>query len=155
MINFEDINWDDINSNITDNFTVHELTYLPSWQIHHTPSQDEKQNLYNLALKMEEIREFLGKAINVHVAIRPTVVNCPNSPYNGRNYNAIVGGAPKSAHIYGLAMDFNPYEMICDEARLLLEPQLATMNIRMEKRPGSSWVHCDLFLPSPNRYFIP
>lgn len=152
---FEDINWLDPKCQITPHFTVKDALWLPSWQVLHQPSEAEKANLFKLMNKMEEIREYLGRPINVHVTLRPLSVNAPGSPYHGRNYNAAIGGAPKSAHTLGLAMDFNPYSMTCDDARAALERELVPMNIRMENKPASNWVHIDLMPPNPNRYFKP
>lgn len=150
-----DIDWTNINSQVTEHFTVHELTYLPSWLIHHIPSDEEKLNLIALATKMELVRAFIEKPINVHVTIRPTSVNCPG-PYNGRNYNSLVGGAPKSGHVLGKSMDFNFYEMQCDEGRMLLLPKLEEFDLRMEKRDGSNWIHLgNDWQFGMNRYFIP
>jgi hypothetical protein len=150
------IDWTDPKSQVTTNFTVHELTYLPSWQIWHLPNEIEQANLIRLATKMEEIRDYIERPINVHVTIRPVVVNSPGSGYNGRNYNALVGGAPHSAHILGLAMDFNPYSMMCDECRVILQYKLEEFDIRMENRDGN-WVHLDLIEPLPGgkRFFKP
>jgi len=151
-----DINWSDPKCQVTEHFTVHELTYLPTFQVHHVPSEQEQQNLLALANKMEEIREYIGKAINCHVTIRPICVNAPGTPYHGRNYNALVGGALRSGHIQGKCMDFNFYEIVCDEGRLLLETELERLNIRMEKRPGSNWIHVGIdWEPGMSRYFLP
>lgn len=151
------INWLDPKAKVTENFTVRELCWLPSWGIMHQPNEEEQANLLKLANKMEEIREFIGKAINVHVAIRPSSVNCPGSGYHGRNYNSSVGGAPNSAHQKGLAMDLNFYSMTCDEARYILERELIKFDLYMERKPGSSWVHLNLEdgVKRSNRYFIP
>ena len=152
-----DIDWTDPTAKISANFTVREACYLPSWQIMHTPSAAEQARILVAAQYMEAVRAFLERPINVHVWIRPVSVNCPGSPYHGRNYNALVGGAPQSAHITGDAVDWNPYSMGCEEARYLLLPKLAEMGLRMENRAGSNWVHLDNRTPPPkgNRFFLP
>ena len=145
--------WTNLDSLVSPHFTVRELTYLPSWQVCHIPTESEKNNLTALANKMEELRSFLALPINVHCAIRP-ILNNVNSGRNGQDYNTFVGGAPKSAHIVGLALDWDCGQD-CDETRYVLNPQLENFNIRMENNPKSNWVHIDLMPPNPNRFFIP
>lgn len=144
------IDWNDKKSKITPHFTVHDATWLPTWEIYHIPSEEEKANIIKTAEKLELIREYIDRAINVHVWIRPLKVNAPGTIYNGRNYNLAVGGAPRSAHISGLAVDWNPYKMTCSEARIILIPMLAEYKIRMENIEGN-WVHIDLNDPAPGR----
>jgi zinc D-Ala-D-Ala carboxypeptidase len=136
-------------------FKWKELLYLPSWNIYHTPSDIEIENLTKLAHKMDEIRDYLENPVNVNCAIRPMAVNCPGSRFHGKNYNQAVGGAQASAHIVGLAMDFTVSRMTCDDARFHLKSQLNFYNVRMENKPGAGWVHLDLYEPKPNRFFIP
>jgi hypothetical protein len=153
---FMDIDWSNPKSQISEHFTVHDATYLPSWGIYHTPSDAEKANILKMAEKMELIRAYIEKPIVVHVWIRPMSVNCPGTIYNGKNYNSVVGGALKSAHILGLAVDWNPEGETCEDARQVLLSQLANFDIRMENRNGN-WVHCDtgVLLPGGNRFFRP
>lgn len=131
---------------LTDHFTVKEALWLPTWGRLATSADglDEvtKANLVKLFHKMDQIRETLGKPINVHVSYRPAA------------YNAQIGGAQHSAHVLGLACDFDAGED-CDATRATLEPLLEQLGVRMERKPGSGWVHIDLMSPHPNRYFIP
>jgi hypothetical protein len=151
------IDWKDPKAPISTHFTVKDALYLPSWQIMHIPSEAEQAKILVTAQFMEVVREFLGRPINVHVWTRPVCVNAPGTSYSGRNYNALVGGAANSAHIYGDAVDWNPSSMVCDEARHLLQPKLVEFGLRMENKPGSNWVHLDNrpVLPGHNRFFIP
>lgn len=136
-------------------FTWHDALFLPSWKTHHTPSQDEIDNLTRVFQKLEVIRDFLGCPINVHCAIRP-ILNNPSSPHNGEDYNQLVGGASHSAHRVGLAVDWNPVGMTCDEGKAKLMAKLQEFDIRMENNgQGASWIHIDLIPAHPNRYFIP
>lgn len=156
-MNFEDINWSDPNSPISVNFTVREALWLPSWGVYHTPSDAEKQNIFDMANKMEQVRSALGDhPINVNCWIRPTCVQCDSAKFQGRNYNAAVGGAPLSAHIAGKAVDFTVSTVTCDDARYMLTSDLETINLRMEKKPGSGWIHLgNDWAPGKTRYFIP
>ena len=152
------INWDDKNSKISKYFTVHEATYLPSWGIYHTPSEDEKLNIVEMAGKMDQVRDFIGESIKVHCWIRPTTVNSPQNEKNGKDYNGFVGGAPKSAHIVGKAVDWSVVGKKtteqCDNIRKLLEPKLEEFQIRMEDHSGP-WVHNDIYPPNNNKRYFP
>lgn len=152
------IDWSNPASQISDHFTVKEATYLPSWGVYHSPSDQEKANILIAADMMEKIREYLGeKPINVNCWIRPLSVNCDSPRYMGRNYNQFVGGAQNSAHLVGLAVDFTVSTMTCNDVRYLLESQLEEFQMRMERKPDSSWVHADMRQPLPghSRYFVP
>lgn len=147
----------DYKSKITEHLTWGEALLLPSWQTYHQPSDAEQQNIIILAHKLEMVRDYLGGlSLNVLCWIRPTYVNAPGNPGNGRNYNAYVMGAPHSAHIKGLACDFTISTMTCDEVRYHLAPKLEEFDLRMEKKPGSGWVHLgsDWEL-GKTRYFLP
>lgn len=145
-----DTNWDDPKSKLSPHFTVHDATWLPSWQVYHQPSDEEKEAILRTAEKLEKVREVLGKPLNVHCWIRPDKVICRGA-YNGRNYNAHVGGAKKSAHRLGLACDFNPIGMTCGDAKELLNPKLEELDVRMEDNGTGNWVHIDLVKPAPGR----
>lgn len=143
-------------SKLSKYFTLKEATYLPKWNTCHIPSTEELENIKKLALVMDKVREFLGTPCNVHVWIRPTALNNPESEHNGKNYNELVKGAKKSAHIEGIAVDCDFEGMTCDEARAKLEPKLEEFGLRMEKNSGSSWIHLDLReVNGGRRYFIP
>lgn len=151
-----DINWQDPKCKISPHFTVKDATYLPSWDIYHKPSEEEKEAILKTAAKMELIREYIDKPIFINCWIRPEYVNCPGSTYHGRSYNAFIGGAPKSAHRFGLAVDFHVAALTASDARSLLMPKLEEFGIRMENLDRASWVHIDLNPPvNKNRYFKP
>jgi Peptidase M15 len=150
-------NWADPKSLISKYFTVEEALFLPSFKCLHTPSLSEQDNIANLAITMDKVREYLGKPIKVHVWIRPTAVNCPSSTHNGEDYNARIGGAKHSAHISGRAVDWSVPGKSCDEVRNKLISKLQELGLRMEDLPGSSWVHLDTAPPGPSghRFFVP
>lgn len=151
------MDWTNPEEKISNHFTVKEACWLPSWQVMHCPSEEEKANILKQAAKMDAIREFLGVAIHVHCWIRPGALNNPDSDKNGQDYNAFVGGAHNSTHKLGLATDYSASGMNCDDVRALLEPKLDEWELRMEKLPNSNWVHNDCGdLPAGgHRYFIP
>jgi len=150
------LDWTNPHSMISKHFSVKEALWLPSWQVLHIPSEDEKANILKQAAKMDLIREFLGVPINIHCWIRP-VLNNPASEHNGQDYNALVKGAKNSAHKIGLATDYDAKGLNCDDVRAKLEPKLDEWELRMEKMPGGNWVHndCAPLAPGGHRYFIP
>lgn len=149
------IDWTNPRSPISRFFTVHEATFLPSWAIHHTPSDAEKEAILRTALWMDRVRDLLMRPIDVHCWIRPTSVNCPGTPHHGENYNAFKGGASHSAHILGRAVDFDAGKP-CHEDREILLPKLEALGLRMEDREGP-WIHLDDMpvLPGHARFFKP
>ena len=148
------IDWTNPQYAISKHFTVKEACYLPSWDVMHIPSEDEKQNIVKHAAKMDLIRDYLGVPLSVHCWMRP-ILNNPESEHNGQDYNALVKGAKNSAHKVGLATDYNAEGLNCDEVRAKLESKLEEWDLRMEKNPGSDWVHNDSAPVISTRYFIP
>lgn len=142
------IDWDNPYENVSEFFTVREALFLPSWGRMATENDglddQVKENLVNLFGTMDTIREMLGKPIIVHVAYRP------------KTYNTAIGGAISSAHILGKAVDWDCREN-CDDTRRKLIRLLNPLEIRMENREGSNWVHIDTMhvVDGGNRYFIP
>jgi Peptidase M15 len=152
------IYWSNPDTMISKYFSVYEATYLPSWNIWHTPSEEEKANILKVAAKMDCIREFLDEPINVHVWIRPGAVNCPGSEWHGKDYNAFIKGAPRSSHKTGEAVDWSVAGKRtaegCAEVRAKLLPRLEEWGIRMEDIVGT-WVHIDIGAVVSNRFFKP
>jgi hypothetical protein len=149
------MDWLDPKEHISKWFTVKEALWLPSFECLHIPSEQEKQDILIQAGRMDLIRDYIGKPINVHVWIRPIVTNCPGNPNDQKNYNALVGGAENSMHIYGKATDWDCGED-CDITRFNLRPVLEQFNIRMEFGT-TTWIHtdCKEVAPYMKRYFIP
>ena len=97
-----------------------------------------------MVVSMEEIRKIFNKPIIVHVWTRPTSVNQPTSAHHGGNYNLAVGStATKSMHIVGSAVDYHIQDVSCDDARKILIPLLPKLNLRMEDKKSSTWIHND------------
>lgn len=148
-----DIDWSNPKAKISKHFTVGEALYLPKWDCYHIPSDDEKEAIVRHAANMDRVREELGVPCVVHCWIRPGSANCPESSHHGEDYNALCGGAKASRHMKGDATDYHPVGMTCDEARSKLEPKLEEFDMRMEKAPGTNWVHNDSGPVISNRYF--
>jgi uncharacterized protein YcbK (DUF882 family) len=88
--------------------------------------------------------------------IRPKSTNAPGHAGHNKDYNKFVKGAPRSAHIPGLAVDFSIEGVDCDRLRKLLVPKLEEFDCRMESLHGAGWVHMDLMSPTEGRrYFKP
>jgi uncharacterized protein YcbK (DUF882 family) len=138
------IDWTNPKSFISVYFNVKEALWLPTWNRMATEKDGlgpiQKDNIIKLMQTMDRIRVLLNKPIVVHVAFRPY------------SYNKLIGGAPKSAHVQGMACDFSVPGMSCDDVRKMLLPHLDEFNIRMENLPGSSWVHIDTKSVSSSSY---
>lgn len=145
MIDWKTIDWTNPAAKVGRYFSVHEALYIPSWRVQHVPSDREKQNICLHAAAMDKARELVGKPFNVHCWIRPTSVNAPGTTAHGKNYNKLVGGATRSQHIGGLAVDFSCFTsgINCDKVRDLVRPHLEEFKLVMEEYPGSGWVHLD------------
>lgn len=143
------MDWTNPKDKIAQYFTIKEALFLPTWNRMASTSDGlndkYKSNLLKTFTIMDKIRVFLGQPIIVNVAYRPPV------------YNQLIGGAKKSAHMFGLAVDFHVPGMSCDEVRKKLLPKLAEFRIRMEDLPGSNWVHIDARFVPPGglRFFKP
>lgn len=143
------IDWTKSDSKIAKYFTVKEALFLPTYGrlANEADGLNDrvKANLVRTFAVMDKIRELFGKPIMVHVAYRPEA------------YNKLIGGSLKSAHIFGLAVDFHVVGMSCDDVRKELLSKLDILGIRMEDMPHSNWVHIDLrqVTSGGRRFFIP
>lgn len=140
------IDWACATSNITDHFLVGDCIALHAWNRLATEedglTEDGRQKLIVLCVKMEEIRAFLNCSINVHCMFR------------SQDYNAkVVKAIPNDVHAQMLAVDFdcNGHYTI-DELHTKLEPELEKFGMRME-RNTPTWVHLDLHPVVNARYF--
>lgn len=144
--------WDPISKH----FTYKEALWLPSWARMGNASDglDDKviARLQYLTSKMDLVREYFNKPINVHVTWRPAA------------YNTQVNGAKNSAHCAAqdvdAAMDFDVIGLSCDDvkAMILKDNKLEEWGMRMEDNgKGASWVHLDTRAPLPGhpRFFKP
>ena len=102
-----------------------------------------RENLIKVCGKLQEIRDMYGKPIKINSGFRPT------------KYNRHIGGASRSMHTKGGAIDFKIKGVSCDVVRKDLEPRLKELGLRMEDLPKSNWVHIDIKPVGRNRYFKP
>ena len=80
------------------NFSMDELTHSDTAARHgidNTPNDNQKENLYKLAMEMEDVRELLNN--------KPIFVS---SGYRCLALNELLGSKKTSSHIKGLAVDF-------------------------------------------------
>lgn len=175
-----EVNWNDPKSKLSENFSVKEALYLPSWGAQHVPSEEEKKAIKGIAEKVTKainiLEKKLGKQlqVSVHAWMRPGQANIPGSKWNGGDYNRYIyetqvwknltpeqkaqKKVPNSPHKTGHAIDFHivGYEgkAKCAEIRQLLLPHLEELGLRMEDLEGG-WVHLDDLPVVHNRFFKP
>jgi len=143
------IDWTNPSALVTPHFSVAEAIYLHRWERLATPEDGLtyaiKDQIILIFTVAEKVRDILGVPLLTVDTYRP------------KKYNTLIGGAVDSAHVYGMAYDFSPAKMNCDDARLILVPRLVSLGIRMEKLKGACWIHIDnRQVPvGGNRYFVP
>lgn len=170
----EDVDWSNPQAPISKYFTVHNATYLPSWKVHHQPTDQQKANILKIAQKMDLVREMLGSPIIVTAWMRPGQAICPGSEWDGKDYNRYIyetqvwknlsdeekaqKHVPASPHKDGEAVDWVLVgkEGVdgCNEVRQLLLPKLEEWQLRMEDIQGN-WVHLDIRAVINSRFFKP
>jgi hypothetical protein len=159
----DSIDWSDGDAKLTRYFTVKEAIWLPRWNRLAEEADGlthaVKCRLVTLLLLMDEVREFFGRPISVHVCYRPS------------KYNALVKGARSSAHLASVnrsgqplrddqmeaAIDFHVAGVDCDEARQRINDDglLDRLGLRMEQMDGGNWVHLDNRAPGAGgRFFV-
>lgn len=150
------LDWSNPNSKISKYFTVKDALILREWK--RLANQDDglteeiKANILKTAKKMDVIRDFINKPILIKSWLRPP------------KYNVAIGGALKSAHMDGLAVDWwtdqngdgNLNGEDCDLLKEILIPKLREWDIRMEDNgKGARWIHIDLKPVKNSRFFKP
>jgi len=133
-------------------FSYAEALWLPKWG----RMANESDGLNALILerlvvtfkKLDLVCEYFDRPINIHCAYRPEF------------YNKFVGGAADSAHVLGMAVDFDVKSLSCETAisMILKDDMLDKWNMRLENNGKSpSWCHLDdrEISPGGHRYFKP
>ena len=115
----------------------------PKWEVHVVPSLEKRKNIELVAEKLDQIQKYFKRPIIITSWLRAQV------------YNELIGGATKSQHTLGCAVDFYIDGLSCDEVRTALQPKLEEMKIRCEDKKNASWVHIDLGTPVFGRFFKP
>lgn len=139
---------------ISNHFTWNEAAYLPSWGRMATEADgltvQVLDSLKDTFTRLDKVRDFLGVPIVVLCAFRPVA------------YNALVGGAARSPHLEGKAVDFHCDELTADQIRqkILDAKKLEEWDLRMEDPSAlvhRGWVHLDTRKPEFEhpRFFKP
>lgn len=174
------IDWNNPEYKISKHFTVKESIYLNSWHVFHHPTNDQKKAILEIAVSIDKVcdilSEKLGKpvGISVHAWMRPSVALCPNTPWDGQDYNKWIywnqvwvgltdaekaaKHVPLSPHRTGHAVDFHVLGFEgpegCAKIRQMILPHLEELGLRMEDISGG-WVHLDNLPVVHQRFFKP
>jgi hypothetical protein len=139
------IDWTDPDCQVTDHFTVRDCLWLHG-SYNRLATEDDGVDLdkmLTLCQVLEQVREILGCAMNVHCMFR------------SQAYNQSQGIHPAAdVHSMSEACDFDcGSALTIQEVKDKLEPVLGKLGIRMEKGT-TTWVHVDLHKVGPSgRYF--
>ena len=90
--------------NLSEHFTLDEMTYTDHREFDNTPNEQETENLKRAAALMEQVRTLLG-AKPVHI----------NSAFRCKQVNDAVGSKDTSQHRLGCAVDFRHPELTPDQ----------------------------------------
>lgn len=124
-----EINWNNPNYKISDYFSVREVTQGDSNRVPET--KNLRNNVVELANKLDEVREQWGSPILVTSWYRPPHVN------------RMVGGVKNSQHLYGRAADIKPANGKVAEFADWLDQGLWS-DKAMHYYPVKRFVHVDL-----------
>jgi hypothetical protein len=91
-------------TNLTENFTLEELTHTDHREFNNEPNESEIENLKRLATFLEQIKTILGG--------KPIMVN---SAFRCKQVNDAVGSKDTSQHRIGCAADIRVPNMTPDE----------------------------------------
>lgn len=117
--------------NLTEHFTLEELTHTDHRQFDNTPNDAEIANLVRLAEFLEKVKEVLGG--------KPIIVN---SAFRSAEVNRAVGSSDKSQHRRGCACDFRVPGMTPDE----VVKAIVASDLKYDQciREFNSWIHISI-----------
>jgi hypothetical protein len=117
--------------NLTEHFTLEELTRTDHRQFDNTPNDAEIANLVQLAEFLEKVKEVLGG--------KPIIVN---SAFRSAEVNRAVGSSDKSQHRRGCACDFRVPGMTPDE----VVKAIIASDLKYDQciREFNSWIHISI-----------
>ena len=117
--------------NLTEHFTLEELTHTDHRQYDNTPNDAELENLKRLAEFLEEVKAALGG--------RPVMVN---SAFRCKQVNDAVGSKDSSQHRIGCAVDFRVPKLTPDEVvRIIISAGLPYDQVIRE---FDRWTHVSI-----------
>lgn len=117
--------------NLSEHFTLQELTITEHRQFDNTPNATEIENLKKLAAFLEEIKETLGG--------KPVIIN---SAFRSKKVNDAVGSSDRSQHRIGCAADFRVPSMTPDQVVSTIIK--AGLNYDQIIREFDSWTHISI-----------
>ena len=123
---------------LTDHFSWAEVVRSPTAKrlgiSNLIPNEQVKKNVERVAETMESVRFLIGRPIKV------------NSWYRSPLLNATIGGSKTSAHMRGLAVDWEPVGMSLDQAFdiVLNSSIIFDQLIKEGTRDGADWIHLGL-----------
>lgn len=104
------------------------------------PGDAEISNMKRLAALLEQVRDLIGKPINV------------SSAYRSPSVNKSVGGSKTSAHMKGLAADITVSGMSAKTVATLIS--MSKIEFDQLILEGNSWVHIGLSEGKPRRQVL-
>ena len=122
--------------NLTEHFTLDELTHTDHRTLDNTPNEAELANLKRLAEFLEAVKTVLGG--------KPIIVN---SAFRSKAVNDAVGSKDTSQHRLGCAADIRVIGMTPDEVvRAIIESDLEYDQVIREfaTPTGGGWTHASI-----------
>ena len=115
-------------SNLTEHFTLEELTTTSHREFDNTPNADQINNLQRVAELLEQVKKILGG--------KPVMVN---SAFRSLQVNNSVGSKPTSQHCLGCAADIRVPGMTPDQ----VVQAIRASDIQYDQliREFDSWTH--------------
>lgn len=117
--------------NLSEHFTLEELTHTDHREFDNTPNEAELANLVRLAEFMEQVKEVLGG--------KPIIVN---SAFRSAEVNRAVGSSDRSQHRHGCACDFRVKGMTPNEVVTAIIN--AGLNFDQCIREFDRWTHISI-----------
>ena len=107
-------------------------------KIQNIPSAEIKQNVEELLVVLDDLREFYGKPIKITSGFRCTELN------------RLVGGSPTSAHVIGYAADLQPIGDTFENFKAEVLRWLDKSGVKfdqciIERSKSTQWVHFGLY----------
>ena len=123
---------------LSEHFSLDELTYTDHREFDNTPNRNEKANLVLLANFLEQVRQVLGN--------KPIVIN---SAFRSKQVNDAVGSKDSSQHRTGCAADIRVPGMTPDEVvKSIIASDLAYDQVIRE---FDRWTHVSIAITIPRK----
>lgn len=113
-------------------FTWKEALWLESMQAYALPDPFTIKNIQRQAIQLDRVRNYFGSPVIVTSWLRPP------------KYNSLIGGAPNSWHVKGLATDFTVMHVSIDEVKRRLQAEGARVYEGRGEIHNGNWCHLDL-----------